>query len=159
MPHILVICTANICRSPVVEAVLRNRLAARGLGDWEVSSAGTLALDGDPPSRFGAEVLAERGIDIHDHRSREATRDQVIMADLVLCMESAHAEALRVEVPDRREQIRLLTEMIDRDEDIADPYGGPKPWYEVMVDQVTGIIEQGLPQIVSLVEAHALRRV
>ncbi len=158
MPSILIVCTANICRSPVVEAVLRDRLFAIGHADWSVSSAGTLAREGDRPSRFGAEVLAERGLNISAHRSREATREQVRDAELVLCMESAHAEALRVEVPERREHIRLLTEMIDRDEDIADPYGGPKHWYEQMVDQVTGIIERGLPRIVSLVEEEAAQR-
>ena len=46
MAHIMVVCTANICRSPVAETLLRDRLEKEGLADWEVSSAGTWAETG-----------------------------------------------------------------------------------------------------------------
>ncbi|MBK8431091.1 MAG: hypothetical protein IPL28_07245 [Chloroflexi bacterium] len=71
MTHILAICTANICRSPVVEAVLRNRLQAQGLNDWEVSSAGTWATQRRSASEFSVEVVQEReGLDLTRHQSR-----------------------------------------------------------------------------------------
>jgi len=155
---ILVVCTANICRSPVVEAILRQRLAARGYS-WQVTSAGTLAARGYPASQHSIDVLGARGIDIAGHRSHEVRTQDVEAADLVLCMERSHAEALRVENPAHRHRIHLLTAMVQRNEDVADPYGGPRPWYEMMVEQVAGLLEQGLTRIIELgLENHAARQ-
>lgn len=156
---VLVVCTANICRSPVVEAVLRDRLERRGLDSWTVRSAGTLARPGLAASRHGIDILRERGLDIADHQSHVVEASDVAASDLVLCMERFHAESLRAELPAYRQRIMLLTEMIGHDEDIADPYGGPRDWYEAMIDDVTEIIERGLDQIVAKATRTAAARV
>ena len=158
MAHILVVCTANICRSPVVEALIRERLVRSGRDAWTVSSAGTLAINGYPASRFSVEVLAERGLRIEGHSSRCAEQDDIAKADLVLCMESGHAEALRIENPQHRERIFLLTEMVDDDRDVADPYGGPRDGYERMIDLVTRLVDDGFQRIVALGGRHAEQR-
>ena len=56
MTHVVFVCTGNICRSPTAHAVLRQRIAAGGLGDrLTVDSAGLEAWHaGDPPSRTSA---------------------------------------------------------------------------------------------------------
>ena len=69
MTSILIVCTANICRSPVVEVLLKARLAERNLDDWQVSSAGTWAYDGRRPSELSELLMSEQGYDISDHRS------------------------------------------------------------------------------------------
>ncbi len=147
--RILVVCTANICRSPVVEALLRDKLAHRGHA-WQVASGGLLSTAGHPASKNSVIVLAARGVDIADHTSHEVQCRDVEAADLVLCMEQRHVEALRVENREHRTKIHLLTAMIGRDEDIADPYGGPLPWYETMVADVDDILDQGLDRIIQL---------
>jgi protein-tyrosine phosphatase len=76
MPHILFICTANICRSPVAEGLLRRRLEDEGLADWTVSSAGTWAQLRRGAASTSVELLAGRDIDISDHRAREVTGRQ-----------------------------------------------------------------------------------
>jgi len=155
--RVLIVCTANICRSPVVEAILRQRLHQRGLR-WQVASAGTLAMSGYAASKHGVEVLAVRGLDISGHRSHEVTSRDVQDADLVLCMEQGHVEALRIENREHSAKIQLLTAMIGYQEDVADPYGGPRPWYEVMVDQVTDLVDRGLDRIVELANTHFAAR-
>ncbi len=152
MTHILAICTANICRSPVVEAVLRNRLQAQGLNDWEVSSAGTWATQRRSASEFSVEVVQEReGLDLTRHQSRGITAAMLAESDLVLCMESGHAEALRAEFPDHAAKVFMLSQMVNnRRFNISDPYGGPRDGYEQMVTQVTDLIEKGLPRIIEL---------
>lgn len=156
--RVLVVCTANICRSPVVEALLRAKLASRGL-DWQVASGGLLPASGYPASKNSVIVLAERDIDIAGHRSNEVRSIDVEAADLVLCMEQRHVESLRVENRAHREKIYLLTEMIGRDEDIADPYGGPLPWYQTMLADVDDILDRGLEQIIrSATENHQARQ-
>ncbi len=150
MTEIIVVCTANICRSPVVEAVLRDRLAAKGLPDWRVQSAGTWAQNGQAASRYSREILAERGLDISGHTSQVITKELLQGADLVLCLETGHAEALRAEFPHHAGKIFLLTEMVGHRYSISDPYGGPRFAYERMIDDVTQLVEDGLPRIIEL---------
>lgn len=150
MTEIIAVCTANICRSPVVEAVLRDRLCANGLADWRVRSAGTWAQNGQAASRYSREILAERGLDISGHASQVITEELLQEADLVLCLETGHAEALRAEFPQYAAKIFLLTEMIGHRYSISDPYGGPRFAYEQMIDDVTQLVEDGLPRIIEL---------
>lgn len=155
MACILIVCTANICRSPVVEAILRRRLREEGLTDWEVGSAGTWALDGNEAALYSVQILAEHGIDITTHRSRPVKEALLAKADLVLCMESGHAVAISSEFPAYAGKIFLLSEMVGQRYSIADPYGGPLTAYRHMVSEVTELIEKGLAQIVTLAQAHA----
>ncbi len=152
MPRILMVCTANICRSPLAEGLLRQRLQAQGYAEWEVSSAGTWAQIPREASQYSQEVLREReGVDISDHRARVVTAVMLADQDLVLCMESGHAEALRAEFPQYSPQIFMLSQMVNnRRFNISDPYGGPKEGYEMMLTQVRDLIDDGLPQIIAL---------
>jgi protein-tyrosine phosphatase len=155
MPHILVICTANICRSPVVEALLRQRVAARQLNGWTVSSAGTWAENGYRASTNSALLMAEEGMDISDHRSEMVTADSIAAADLVLCMETGHAEALRAEFPQHAHRIFLLSEMAGKRYSVADPYGRPLDAYRLMVREVSGLIDNGWSRIVELAQRNS----
>jgi protein-tyrosine phosphatase len=150
MAHILVVCTANICRSPVAAELLRDRLKARGLADWTVASAGTWAMEARPASRFSVDVMRANGFDITAHRARMIDEALLTEADLVLCMETGHAEALRVEFPDQADKIYMLTQMIGRNFNVADPYGGEYADYERMYDAVQDIIDAGLDRVIAL---------
>ena len=66
-------CTGNICRSPMGEVLLRQRLEDRGI-DAHVSSFG-LVLDGDPAHAHAREVMAEAGLDLSSHRARIVNED------------------------------------------------------------------------------------
>ncbi len=158
MPHILFICTANICRSPAAEGLLRQRLQQEGLHDWTVSSAGTWAQLERGAARAGIELLAERGIDISEHQAREVTQEAIDAADLILCMESGHAEALRVEFPEAATRIFLLSEMAGASHNVKDPFGGPYPGYVRMVDELSELIEAGLPRILGVAGRFAYKR-
>lgn len=150
MAHILVVCTANICRSPVVAELLRDRLRSRGLSDWTVSSAGTWAMETRAASRLSVDVMRANGFDITGHRARMVDEAMLAEADLVLCMETGHAEALRVEFPVEAGKIYMLTQMIDRNYNVADPYGGDYAEYERMYELVQDIIDGGLDRIIAL---------
>jgi protein-tyrosine-phosphatase len=152
MANILVVCTANVCRSPVGEAVLRDRLHERGLKDWEVASAGTWASFGQLASYNSIDVLADQGLDIMEHRSRPVDRELLEWADLTLCMELGHAEALRTEFPDLADKIFTLSEMSGPGYSVYDPYGEPRPAYEAMVTEVTKLVDNGLNQMVALAQ-------
>lgn len=92
---VLMVCTGNICRSPMAEVMLRAEVAARGCDDIEVSSAGTWAGFGHPAQPEAREVVRNRGIDLDGHRSRPVDPQELADADLVVAMTSVHARELR----------------------------------------------------------------
>ena len=158
MPIILVVCTANICRSPVAEALLRQRLHQRGLTDWQVRSAGTWAQMKRGASRYSIQVAAVRGLDLQDHVAEMIAAPQLQAADLVLCMEAGHVESLKAEFPAYADKIYLLSEMIGRRYSVKDPYGGPLRAYEMMANELAEIIDNGLDRIIDLAQAQAATR-
>jgi len=144
MPNILFICTANICRSPVGQALFADWVRRRGLpGEWQIRSAGTWAEEGAPAATYSHEVLAEQGLDLTSHRSHRVEAADLEAADLVLCMTAAHREALQAEFPEFADRIVLLSAMAGAGYDIADPYGGPRSGYQGMVGELRDLIERG----------------
>jgi protein-tyrosine phosphatase len=103
--RILLVCTANICRSPMAAALLQVACATRDL-PVVVSSAGFL-FDGHPASDTTIKVMRERGIDLRDHRSRVVDESIIGAADLVLTMERRHARDLVLQF-DRAEMVHTL---------------------------------------------------
>jgi protein-tyrosine-phosphatase len=155
MANILIVCTANICRSPVATALLQDRLRRRGLADWQVSSAGTWAVAPRGASRYSVDVMERAGLDITGHRSQMVEERHLHQADLVLTMEVGHAEALRAEFPGEAHKVFMLAEMIGRSYNIADPYGGPLEEYERMVASLNEVIDAGLERIITLAQQNA----
>ncbi len=131
--EILVVCTGNICRSPMAEGLLRHRLAGRALRDIQIRSAGTHALDGRPAEPHAVAALREWGVHIEGHTARSLDREMVARADLILVMEQGQADLIaRVLPPARQPQIlRLLADYHPATEiaEIADPYGRPLEIY------------------------------
>lgn len=154
MAHILIICTANICRSPVAEALLRDRLNKRGLEDWTVSSAGTWAMQVRGAAENSIKVVSEYGLDIQDHEARMVEKQHLSESDLVLCMEMGHAEALRAEFPDQAFKVFLISEMSGRAYSVRDPFGEPMIAYQRMAAELAGLIDKGMDRIVQLAEEN-----
>lgn len=81
--RVLIVCEANRCRSPMGEYLLRRSAAAAGLR-WEVASAGTQAVDGDPIDPDAGAVLSRQDIDTSRFRTRRLTPELCEYADLIL---------------------------------------------------------------------------
>lgn len=124
---VLVVCTGNICRSPMAEHVLRQAFAEAGLGDTvTVSSAGTgdwhVGQGAHPPAR--RTLLAAGYPDTHV--ARQITRRMVDEADLVLAADRGHLRTLRALAADPS-RVRLLRSFDPdaADDEVPDPYGYP----------------------------------
>src|SRR5919201_6306261 len=113
MASILLVCTGNVCRSPVAEAMVRSTLS-RKLGDEtpKVSSAGTAGWEGSPATREAVHAAAERGVDISRHVARRLDPAMVGDADLVLCMGRAHCEEIVEEHPADAGKVFTLKEFV-----------------------------------------------
>jgi len=146
--RILVVCTGNVCRSPIAAGLLRHRLAEDGLdGAVEVRSAGLWGLDGEPASAHAVQVMAERGVDISDHRARTLREHDVAAADLILTMEERHRRSIFYVQPAALRKVFLLSEMAGEHGDVDDPYGLPIEAYRDGADELTRLISQGYPEI------------
>ncbi len=148
MKHILIVCTANICRSPMAAALLRQRLAGLGLaGEVEVKSAGVFAQEGQEASRPAITVLEERNVPLSGHRSLAVSLELLAEADIVLVMEEAHRRSLFYLAPQHLGKVFLLAEMSGRHSDIPDPFGGPVEGYVRTADLLDKMLKAGLPAI------------
>ena len=150
---ILVVCTGNLCRSPMAMALLQDKLdedeARQG---WQVESAGTWGAEGIPASAHAVAEMAERGIDLRSHQARRVTHQMVTEADLVLAMTQNHVEGLKTAFPDQARKVHLLSEMIGREYDIQDPYGGTRSEYAYTAKELEELVEKGYERIVALAE-------
>lgn len=91
-PSLVVVCTANLCRSPMAAALL-----ALALGPGAaVRSAGLDADPGRRPTDDVVQTMAARGIDLRDHRSRALDADTIAGADVVLTMTREHVRRIAV---------------------------------------------------------------
>lgn len=144
MTNLLVVCTANICRSPMGEALLRNKIADAGLqGEWNVRSAGTWAVAAAAASEFSVAEMGDRGLDIRNHRSQPVTRALLEQTDLVLVMTKNQREMLRAEFPDQADRVFLFSALGGLEFDIVDPVGQPRQEYAACACELETLVEEG----------------
>ena len=126
--RIAVVCLGNICRSPMADVVLGERVADAGLADRvRVESFGTGDWHvGGPMDHRAAATLTAEGYDASRHRARQVTRGDLDDVDLVLAMDHANEADLRslgVD-PDRLRMFRTFDAeaTAGHDDEVPDPY-------------------------------------
>lgn len=92
--RVLILCHANICRSPFAAASLSRHLQALGHRDVEVSSAGVVGSDESAPPE-GIEVSAAMGLDLSTHKSQLVTSTLLRGVDLIVVMSGDQAADVR----------------------------------------------------------------
>lgn len=141
--RILVVCTGNICRSPIAARLLRQHLPQRAEG---IGSAGLAALVDQPIDPLAGEVLAAHGLDAGAHRARQATREMLQASDLVLAMDAGHLARVQAMAPEVTGRIFLLDKWIDS-RDVPDPYRQPREVFERVYDMIEQGVRAWLPHL------------
>lgn len=121
MRRILTVCTGNICRSPVAEAVLRAALADGMAQAPELASAGLHALVGHGIDAGSAEAARARGIALHDHAARQFSTEIGRDSDLILVMETHHRQEIAARWPHLLGKTFLLGHF-EQGRQVPDPY-------------------------------------
>lgn len=127
--RLLIVCLGNICRSPMGEGALRQRLVEAGLGDRiEVDSAGTGNWHaGEPPDRRAIRCAAGHSVDISGLRARQLVAADFEHFDWLLCADSNNLREVAGICPDHaRHKLSLWLPWagVDARDDIPDPYTG-----------------------------------
>lgn len=142
---LLVVCTANICRSPMAAAAMVHQLQQRGLRA-DVSSAGVHALPDQPAHPLSIATVAAAGLgDLTSHRSREVSRLLLEKCDLVFCMCESQRRALVSLAPRAAGRIRLLGHW--RGLEIDDPVNGTEQGFEECLETMNDCIGQWLERL------------
>jgi protein-tyrosine phosphatase len=156
--RIAIVCLGNICRSPMAQVVLEDRLERAGLADQvEVVSAGTGDWHvGDPMDERAAATLTAAGYDATRHAAQTFTTDWYGEHDLLLAMDASNHADITELAPtvEAQQQVRMFREFdpdaSEGDDEVPDPwYGGPEGFDEVltMVERTADEIVARLPEI------------
>lgn len=153
--RVLMVCTGNICRSPMAEYILREALEEEGLdGRVEVASRGTTSWEeGEPIDPRAGSLLRARGIDASDHRAHHMTREDLQRSDLILALDTDHVGPLHRTAGSVRDRVHLIGEF---DPEAGDDLGIRDPWYgdESDFEEAARRIDAAVPGIIDHVRTE-----
>lgn len=147
--RVLFVCTANVCRSPMAEAIF-NALASDAGVPYEARSAGTAALAGEPMTPHAREVLEEVGVYPGEHRARQVDAAMLEEADLVLTMTPQQAASLRrvsAVDPGRINTLLNYAYAAPETEGISDPYGQPISAFRASVRRIIEGVDRAVSRL------------
>ena len=152
--HILTVCTANICRSPMAEVLLQHALRAQPepLKSLKVYSAGVAANLGNRVSENSVLALKKVGLDLSGHKAQPLSHQLVDDALAVFCMTESHRAMILLSFDQPPDNVYLFREFMPPPaaQEIADPYGGSLKHYEACRDEMV----EAVPGIVAFLKKH-----
>ncbi|WP_341644723.1 low molecular weight protein-tyrosine-phosphatase [Thauera sp. SDU_THAU2] len=141
---ILILCTGNICRSPLAEALLRDRAQAQGKKVL-VRSAGIGALVDHSADQTTQQVAGLHQIDLGGHRAQQLNLELTRWADLILGMEKHHLDYTNDLDPTTRGKTFLLGHWSKAE--VPDPYREPQEAHQLAYDIIAEAVEQWIARI------------
>jgi len=157
MIRVVFICTANICRSPMAEGLLRHHWKKWGQDQVTtgrrrllVTSMGIQMISGEPASPHAVAVCAEAGVDISAHRSQALDSEELQRADLILTMTRSHKNHLQLLAPSIKDKIFMLTcwpRENPRRQSIPDPIGRSLQHYRKIFTLIDTHVTRIIPHL------------
>ncbi len=155
MTRVLMVCLGNICRSPLAQGVMEQRLRRSGLFHGvSVDSAGTHGYHlGEPPDPRAVEAAARRGYDISGQRARRIRDGDFQSFDYILCMDQENLQHLKARCPGLEvDRLRLLLDFAPGSDgqEVPDPYYGGEEGFERALDLIEAAVDGLIPELRAL---------
>jgi protein-tyrosine-phosphatase len=158
---VMFVCTGNLCRSPIAEGILKDRILDEAdsrhvMLPIDVFSAGIHAEEGQPAARYAVQAASMHGINLRFHRSHQLTGAAARSANLILVMEKRHVEYIRRNWADVDNVYELKLygrsgEYLPEETEIMDPMGhGPDVYrrvFDELNEEVTRVSRILLPLV------------
>ncbi|MCP3700522.1 MAG: low molecular weight phosphotyrosine protein phosphatase [Aliivibrio sp.] len=128
--RILIVCTGNICRSPIAEALLQAQLPTHTVESAGISVTKN-ALHNAHAHPFSQQVCRENGIDISQHRARQLTPELCAEFDLILVMAHEQIDEVAQLSPQARSKTMLMGYWIGQGE-VVDPIQQPRDAFTLL---------------------------
>lgn len=138
--NILVVCVGNICRSPMAEALLKQRYPHKN-----IDSAGVGALVGNSADPAALEIMAKQQIDITNHVAKQIDEGLAKKADLIFTMSDSQTKWIEERWPFCRGKTFKLGHW--QDKDIADPYKHEMSAFQIAYQDIVVSLEQWADKI------------
>jgi len=145
---VFVVCTGNICRSPMAEGVLRYKFDQSGLSHIQVNSAGTFGWDNHKPTSDAIQACSEIGVDISSLRSTPISGQMIHEADIAVAMQTHHIDEMKRDYDGPAEKLFLLGDFHGGQPgiEIKDPYGLTLSFYrnvlQIICQCADGLIDR-----------------
>lgn len=138
--NILVVCVGNICRSPMAEALLKQRYPHKN-----IDSAGVGALVGHSADPAALEIMSKQEVDITTHVAKQIDENLAKKADLIFTMSDSQTKWIEERWPFCRGKTFKLGYW--QGKDIADPYKHQMSAFETAYQDIVDSLEQWADKI------------
>jgi len=144
--RILMVCLGNICRSPLAEGILKDKVHKAGL-NWTVESAGTNRYHtGEPPHPLSQKVALQNGIDISHQRARSFVREDIQQYDRIYALAGDVLEDIRsiagVDFDATKVDLLLNEQFPNENKEVPDPYYGAEPGYHEVFAMINEVCDR-----------------
>jgi tRNA threonylcarbamoyl adenosine modification protein (Sua5/YciO/YrdC/YwlC family) len=153
------ICSGNICRSPIAEAILKKMISkTKYKSQVMIQSAGTLSIPTSAAHGFAVDICHDADIDLTHHLSRHVNEDFVKNSDIIFCMAQNHISYLVKNYPKYKSKFILLKQWqkpkLVSIPSIADPIGHEKDFFKSTFSEIHSELKRILPALLNEVKVY-----